>query len=95
MIVRLYETAGKETECKIAFAAPLMMIEETNHLEERIESTGLGLKTRAQRQAIADHLNQQREQILALSKDLPRLFRSPARNARQDTGRSPASTCRC
>jgi hypothetical protein len=38
VIVRLYETAGKETESKITFAAPLMMIEETTHLEERIES---------------------------------------------------------
>jgi hypothetical protein len=38
VIVRLYETAGKATECKIAFAAPLMMIEETTHLEARIES---------------------------------------------------------
>jgi alpha-mannosidase len=37
VIVRLYETAGVETVSKIAFAAPLMMIEETNHLEERIE----------------------------------------------------------
>jgi alpha-mannosidase len=38
VIVRLYETVGKETESKITFAAPLMMIEETNHLEARIES---------------------------------------------------------
>ncbi len=38
VIVRLYETAGVETECKITFAAPLMMIEEPNHLEARIES---------------------------------------------------------
>jgi alpha-mannosidase len=41
VIVRLYETAGKETEAQITFAAPLMMIEETNHLEERIESQAL------------------------------------------------------
>jgi alpha-mannosidase len=37
VIVRLYETAGKATQAKITFAAPLMMIEETNHLESRIE----------------------------------------------------------
>jgi alpha-mannosidase len=37
VIVRFYETAGKATECKITFAASLMMIEETNHLEARIE----------------------------------------------------------
>jgi hypothetical protein len=38
VIVRLYETAGVETECTLTFAAPLMMFEETTHLEARIES---------------------------------------------------------
>ena len=38
VIVRLYETAGTATECRITFAAPLMMVEETDHLEARIES---------------------------------------------------------
>jgi hypothetical protein len=38
VIVRFYETAGRETEARIDFAAPLMMLEETNHLEDRIES---------------------------------------------------------
>ena len=38
VIVRLYETAGIETTAKLTFAAPLMMIEATNHLEERFES---------------------------------------------------------
>jgi alpha-mannosidase len=38
VIVRFYETAGRETEARITFSAPLMMLEETNHLEERIES---------------------------------------------------------
>jgi alpha-mannosidase len=41
VIVRLYETAGKATECKITFAAPLMMIEETNHLEARLAERNL------------------------------------------------------
>ena len=40
MIVRFYETAGVATEATVTFAAPLMMLEETNHLEERIESDG-------------------------------------------------------
>jgi alpha-mannosidase len=39
LIVRLYETAGQPVEARVTFAAPLMMLEETNHLEERIEST--------------------------------------------------------
>jgi alpha-mannosidase len=39
VIVRLYETAGRPTDALVSFAAPLMMFEETNHLEERIEST--------------------------------------------------------
>ena len=38
VVVRFYETAGRETEAQVTFAAPLMMLEETNHLEERIES---------------------------------------------------------
>jgi hypothetical protein len=38
LIVRLYETVGQETEARLTFAVPLMMCEETNHLEERIES---------------------------------------------------------
>ncbi|MFN2154541.1 MAG: alpha-mannosidase [Anaerolineae bacterium] len=38
VVVRFYETAGQETEAQVRFAAPLMMLEETNHLEERIES---------------------------------------------------------
>ena len=37
VIVRFYETAGAATEATVTLAAPLMM-EETNHLEERIES---------------------------------------------------------
>jgi hypothetical protein len=37
-VVRFYETAGQETEAQVRFAAPLMMLEETNHLEEQIES---------------------------------------------------------
>jgi len=39
VILRLYETDGRPTEARIAFAAPLMMLEETNHLEEPIESS--------------------------------------------------------
>ena len=38
VVVRFYETAGRETEAQVTFSAPLMMLEETNHLEERIES---------------------------------------------------------
>jgi alpha-mannosidase len=38
VVVRFYETAGREAEAQIAFSAPLMMLEETNHLEEPIES---------------------------------------------------------
>jgi len=38
VVVRFYETAGKGAEAQVTFAAPLMMLEETNHLEERIES---------------------------------------------------------
>ncbi len=38
VVVRLYETAGRATAAQVSFAAPLMMLEETNHLEERIES---------------------------------------------------------
>jgi alpha-mannosidase len=38
VVIRFYETAGQETEAQVTFAAPLMMLEETNHLEERTES---------------------------------------------------------
>ena len=48
VIVRLYETAGKATECKITFAAPLMMIEETTHLEERLADQTLDWDGEAQ-----------------------------------------------
>jgi alpha-mannosidase len=34
VIVRLYETAGHAVEATLTFSAPLMTIEETNHLEE-------------------------------------------------------------
>lgn len=36
VIMRLYETAGRETEAHLRFSAPVMMIEATNHLEEPI-----------------------------------------------------------
>lgn len=38
LVIRLYETAGRAAEARIRFAAPLMMLEETNHLEEPIVS---------------------------------------------------------
>ncbi len=38
LIVRLYETAGRAAEARLTLSAPLMMFEETNHLEERVES---------------------------------------------------------
>lgn len=38
LVLRLYETAGRAAEARIRFAAPLMMFEETNHLEEPIAS---------------------------------------------------------
>ncbi|MBN1640314.1 MAG: alpha-mannosidase [Anaerolineae bacterium] len=38
LVIRLYETAGQPTVATIAFAAPLMHLEETNHLEEPVES---------------------------------------------------------
>jgi alpha-mannosidase len=36
VVVRLYETAGRQTEAHLTFAAPLMMLERTNHLEEPV-----------------------------------------------------------
>ncbi|MBN1935840.1 MAG: sigma-70 family RNA polymerase sigma factor [Anaerolineae bacterium] len=38
VVIRLYETAGQAAEARVRFAAPLMMFEETNHLEEPIAS---------------------------------------------------------
>ncbi|MBN1933427.1 MAG: hypothetical protein JW934_02115 [Anaerolineae bacterium] len=38
VVVRLYETAGQAAEARIRFAAPLMMLQETNHLEKPIAS---------------------------------------------------------
>jgi alpha-mannosidase len=38
VVVRLYETAGLATEARLTLPAPLMMFEETNHLEEPVES---------------------------------------------------------
>ena len=36
-IVRLYETAGETTEAALRFAANLRFVEETNHLEKKLE----------------------------------------------------------
>jgi alpha-mannosidase len=48
VIARFYETSGKETEALITFAAPLMMIEETTHLEVRLEDQDLDWDGEAQ-----------------------------------------------
>ena len=44
VIGRFYETAGQPTEAQVSFAAPFMMLEETNHLEAPIESDGFEWK---------------------------------------------------
>ena len=38
------KSSGRATEARIDFAAPLMMFEETNHLEERVKSEAFDWK---------------------------------------------------
>jgi alpha-mannosidase len=55
LVIRLYETAGQPTTATISFAAPLMHIEETNHLEQAIESNALHWEGDTARVAFRGH----------------------------------------
>lgn len=54
-VVRLYETAGKETEATLIFCRSLAFAEETDHLERRLEQQTLSLVGRRVRIAFKPH----------------------------------------